>query len=46
MNIDVSSFNKLYSYSGLKIHPEKLRAVLEMPRPIDPKSLLLFNATV
>ena len=32
--------------SGLKIHPEKVRAVLEMPRPTDVKSLLLFNGTV
>ena len=32
--------------SGLKIHPEKVRAVLEMPRPTDVKSLLRFNGTV
>ena len=31
---------------GLKIHPEKVRAVLEMPRPTDVKSLLRFNGTV
>ena len=31
--------------SGLKIHPEKVRAVLEMPRPNDVKSLLRFNGT-
>ena len=31
---------------GLKIHPEKVRAVLEMPHPIDVKSLLRFNGTV
>ena len=31
--------------SGLKIHPEKVRAVLEMPRPTDVKSLLCFNRT-
>ena len=32
--------------SGLKIHPEKVRAVLEMPRPNDVKSLLRFNEIV
>ena len=32
--------------SGLKIHPDKVRAVLEMPRPTDVKSLLRFNETV
>ena len=32
--------------SGLKIHPEKVRAVLEVPRPTDAKSLLRFNGTV
>ena len=32
--------------SGLEIHPEKVRAVLEMPRPTDVKSLLRFNGTV
>jgi len=32
--------------SGLKIHPETLQAVLEMPRPTDVKSLLRFNGTV
>ena len=32
--------------SGLKIYPEKVRAVLEMPRPTDVKSLLRFNGTV
>ena len=32
--------------SGLKIHPEKVRAVLEMPRPTDVRSLLRFNGTV
>ena len=32
--------------SGLKIHPEKVRAVLEMSRPTDVKSLLRFNGTV
>ena len=32
--------------SGLKIHPEKVRAVLEMPCPTDVKSLLRFNGTV
>ena len=32
--------------SGLKIHPEKVRAVLEMPCPTDVKSLLHFNETV
>ena len=31
---------------GLKIHPEKVRAVVEMPRPTDVKSLLRFNGTV
>ena len=32
--------------SGLKVHPEKVKAVLEMPRPNDVKSLLRFNGTV
>ena len=32
--------------SGLKVHPDKVRAVLEMPRPTDVKSLLRFNGTV
>ena len=32
--------------SGLKIHPEKVRAVLEMSRPTDVKSLLRLNGTV
>ena len=32
--------------SGLKIYPEKVQAVLEMPRPTDVKSLLLFDGTV
>ena len=32
--------------SGLKIHPEKVQAVLEMRRPTDVKSLLLFDGTV
>lgn len=32
--------------SGLKIHTEKVRAVLEMPRPTDVKRLLRFNGTV
>ena len=32
--------------SGLKVHPEKVRAVLEMPRPNHTKSLLRFNGTV
>ena len=32
--------------SGLKIHPEKVKASLEMPRPTDLKSLLRFNGTV
>ena len=32
--------------SGLKIHLEKVRTVLEMPRPTDVKSLLRFNGTV
>ena len=31
---------------GLKIHPEKVRAVLEMPCLNDVKSLLRFNRTV
>ena len=32
--------------SGLKVHPEKVRAVLEMLRQTDVKSLLGFNGTV
>ena len=32
--------------SGPKIHPEKVRAVLEMPHPTDVKSSLYFNGTV
>jgi len=32
--------------SGLKVHPDKVRAILEMPRPKDVKSLLRFNGTV
>ena len=32
--------------SGLKIHPEKVKAILEMLRPTDVKSLLRFNGTV
>ena len=32
--------------SGLKIHPEKVRTVIEMPRPTDVKSLLRFNEIV
>ena len=32
--------------SGLKIHPEKVKAILEMPRPTDVKSLLRFNGTI
>ena len=32
--------------SGLKVHPDKVRAVLEMPRSTDVKSLLRFNGTV
>ena len=32
--------------SGLKIHPQKVRAVHEMPRPIEVKSLLRFNETL
>ena len=32
--------------SGLKVHPDKVRAILEMPRSTDVKSLLRFNGTV
>ena len=32
--------------SGSKIHPERVWAVLEMPRPNDVKGLLRFNGTV
>lgn len=32
--------------SGLKSHPEKVRAVLEMPFPSDLQSLIRFNETV
>ena len=32
--------------SGLKILPEKEKAILEVPRPTDVKSLLRFNGTV
>ena len=32
--------------SGLKVHPDKVRAILEMPCPTDVKSLLHFNGTV
>ena len=32
--------------SGLKIHPEKVKAILEMSRPTDVKRLLRFNGTV
>ena len=32
--------------SGLKVDPDKVRAILEMPRPTDVKSLLHFNGTV
>jgi len=31
---------------GLKVHPDKVCAVLEMPRPTDVKGLLRFNGTV
>ena len=32
--------------SGLKVHPEKVQAALEMQRPTDARSLLRFNGTV
>jgi len=32
--------------SGLKVDPDKVRAILEMPRPTHVKSLLRFNGTV
>ena len=32
--------------SGLKVHPDEMRAILEMPRPTDVKSLRRFNGTV
>ena len=43
---EVSLIGHYASKSGRKIHPEKVRAILEMPQPAHVKGLLRFNGTV
>lgn len=43
---EVSLIGHYASKSGLKIHPEKVRAILVMPQPADVKGLLRCNGTV